>query len=484
MYFAAENTDAKMQLSLNDCMLQAMKKNNDILIKAYSPEIAEQDVAIAESIFSPRISAELSYLDNSQSSTSAFQEAGIFNTSLTSASASLEGLMSPGTRYSFSLENQRVESDSGLISPNPYYAFNPSITLIQPLLKNAGRAVNEAPITIARNTKKQSDFDFEATVIDIISAAKKAYYQFAYALDFYETAGANLQRARELKDITQAQFDKGIVSNVALLEVETTVASREKLLITAESFLKSSEDQLRLVTNLVDDPQAWNAQIELTDKPAYTEKSVELQAALENAFRFRPDYQGALLSAQNADVQLKVLKNGTLPELDLVGSFGLNGLDDAYANSITDEIMDKKKVLVGVKFTKPLGGADAARFEQGQMRKAQVLLAIKKLEQGLVMDVRDKVRELDIQTRQVAASRLALEKETENYKAQKERYAAGQVSTHDILDYHDRLSLSELDYLKSLTDHMRAIVDLDRAQGLTLRENGIAIDRQEGAEAQ
>jgi len=103
-------------------------------------------------------------------------------------------------------------------------------------------------------------------------------------------------------------------------------------------------------------------------------------------------------------------------------------------------------------------------------------LTLKRLEQKIILEVRDKVREVDIQARQVKASKLNLETEEKNYAAQKERYAAGQVSTHDMLDYQDKLAQAELDYIKALIDHYVALINLDRSQGLTLVRNDIKLE--------
>jgi outer membrane protein TolC len=76
----------------------------------------------------------------------------------------------------------------------------------------------------------------------------------------------------------------------------------------------------------------------------------------------------------------------------------------------------------------------------------------------------------------VDVAKLSKEKETQNYEAQKERYAAGQVSTHDMLDYQDKLSQAELDYVKALIDYNIALINLDKSRGLTLVKNDIKLE--------
>ena len=98
------------------------------------------------------------------------------------------------------------------------------------------------------------------------------------------------------------------------------------------------------------------------------------------------------------------------------------------------------------------------------------------MEQTIILEVRDKARAVDLAVEQVNASKLAKETEAKNYEAQKERYVAGQVSTHDMLDYQDKLSTAQLDYIQSLIAYNVALVELDKSQGLTLTNNKVQLE--------
>ena len=74
---------------------------------------------------------------------------------------------------------------------------------------------------------------------------------------------------------------------------------------------------------------------------------------------------------------------------------------------------------------------------------------------------------------------LVIEKQTENYAAQEKRYAAGQLNTHDLLDYRFRLALAELEHIKALIDYNIAFIELEKARGLTLVKNDITLEEQE-----
>ena len=179
---------------------------------------------------------------------------------------------------------------------------------------------------------------------------------------------------------------------------------------------------------------------------------------------------------KNRDIKIKVAKNALLPTVDLTGSFGLNGLGEDYQEALDNVNTDYKDWSVGIEVSVPWGGGDRAKYDQRKLEKAQALIDFKRLEQNIILEVRDKVREVDIQYRQVLACELSKDKEIQNYKAQRERYAAGQVSTHDMLDYQDKLAQAELDYIKALIDYNIALINFDKAEGLTLVKNNIILE--------
>lgn len=477
VFMAAGVQDRVLRIGLVDCIAYALKNNSEILITRLEPKIKEDDVRIAKADFEPAFSFTPTLRDNSKPSSSVLGGANISKIRDLDFNAGLSGKLVTGTEYDLDFINEKYKSNSTYQTTNPYYVTEPKITITQPLFRDFGILVNSADIIIARNNKAQSEETFKETVMATITKAKVAYYNYVYYLENYAIAKFSLERARGLLEINKARYAKGLVSSVDLLEAETAMAQREKILISAESSLKKAEDDLKLVTNLVDDPEAWNARLELIDARAeFKAEKIDLLESLKDAFIYRPDYLSQKIDLKNKDIKIVVAKNALFPTVDLVGSFGLNGLGKDYQKALEDLRDEYKDWSVGLTVTIPWGGGERAKYDQKKLEKAQALLAFKRLEQNIILEVRDKVREVDIQMRQVEAARLLKEKENQNYKAQEERYAAGQVSLHDMLDYQEKLAQAELDYVKSLIDYNVAIFNLDKSQGLTLVRNNIKLE--------
>ncbi|MDD5771713.1 MAG: TolC family protein, partial [Candidatus Omnitrophica bacterium] len=476
LFMAAGAQNRVLRIGLVDCILYCLKNNSEILIKRIEPQLKEGDVKIAEADFEPTFNAELSVEDTSEIATSVLDGADKFNSKDININTGVSGKLVTGTKYNLEFLNQKYRSDSSYQIYSPYYLSEPKLTITQPLFKGAGVLVNKADIMIAKNDLAVSGRNFKDTVMNTISRAKTAYYSYTFYLEKYSIDRLSLQRANDLLEINRARYNKGLISSVDLLETEAAAAEREKALLSSGAALKRAEDDLKLVTNLVDDPEVWNARVELIDEPELKEEAVDLLKSLQEAFVNRPDYQAAKIDLDNRDIKIKVAKNALLPTVDLTGSLGLNGIGRDYQSAVEKINSNYPDWGIGLKFSLPWGGADRAKYDQRKLEKTQALLAFKRLEQNIILDIRDKVRLARTQHRQVEVSRLSKEKETQNYEAQRERYVAGQVSTHDILDYQDKLAQAELDYFKALVDYNIALINLDKSQGLTLIKNNINIE--------
>lgn len=476
LFMATGLQDRVLRIGLKDSVLYALKNNSEILIKRIEPKLKQDDVKIAKADFEPSFSADYTLHDNTKTSASTLYSE-ISKSRDIDFNAGVLGKLITGTEYEMEISTERYKSNLSTQRINPYYTTEPKITITQPLFRDFGVLVNTADITIARNNKTQSQEDFKDAVMDTISKVKISFYSYMYYIENYAIAQGSLVRAKDLLEINKVRYDKGIDSSVDLLETETAVAEREKLLISAESSLKKAEDELKLITNLVDDPETWNAKLELLDdKPQFKEEKVVLLESLQNAFRFRPDYKSAKIDLKNRNIEIAAAKNALLPTIDLVASFGLNGLGKDYQDALEKTDSDYTDWSVGFKVSVPWGGSERAKFDQRNLEKVQALLTFKRLEQKIILEVRDKVREVDIRARQVKAAKLNLETEEKNYAAQKERYAIGQVSIHDMLDYQDKLAQDALDYVNALIEYNVAFINLDKSQGLTLAKNDIKLE--------
>lgn len=471
LFVASVSQEKVLQIGLVDCITYTLKNNSEIKIKRIEPLIAQQDIKIAKGDFDPTLSFEGSLEDTKAETATVLAgshtRTGEFN-------LGIDGKLALGTEYNIDFLNKKNKSNSAYLSVNPYYDSKFAITITQPLFKDFGTLVNRADIIIANNNLDKSNQDLKEELINAISKSKEAYYNYVLNIEKYKTAQISLQRAQDLLEIVNKRKEKGLASSIDLLEAKTGVAEREDTLVVIEKALKLSEDNLKYQTNLIDEPELWHAHIEPLDRPQFTEESADLVESLKQAFECRPDYEAAKIELKNQNIRILVKENATLPTVDLVGSFTLNGLDKNYGQALK---ADYKEWTTGLKVSFPWGNRDAeGNYQKAYLTKKQLLIFFERLQQKIILEVRDAVRGVATTQQRVSTAKKRMETESARYEAIEKRFREGLVSTHDMLEYQEDLSNAETGYIQALIDYSSSLINLDKMMGVTLVKNDIKVE--------
>ena len=479
-FIESAEKEKSLGLSMGDCITYALKKNTEIKIKKIDPIIAKYGIKKAHGAFEPSLKGYFKYDETNNPGLYPLLTGNLEDKSRRADfNAGIEGKIVTNTRYDINFNNNRNSSNSALqrFFPNYESSFSGSIT--QPVLKDFfGMGRDQANIIIAKNNKELSDYNFKQEVINIVTQVILTYNDYIHHIAQYKIGEHALKRSRELFEIIQKRYEKGLASSVGLLEAEAGVAKREEALLVFERFLLKAEDDLKLETNLINDPAYWNADIYAKDKPVFEIKEVDLVGSIKKAFENRPDYKSAITDLKNKDIAIKTAVNNLLPTVDVTGTYAANGLGDTYSNAY-DQVKDGKHCSwsVGVAVKIPFGFTkEISDYKISKLQKKQAILAFSRLEQRIILEVRDAVRNVDIAERSVKANRKTLNAEEGTYEAAKERFNAGQLSTHDMLQYQENYDLASLGFLDAVIKYNKALVFLEKTKGTTLTANNIKIE--------
>jgi len=477
-YIASAEYPETLELAMVDCIAMALKSNSEISIKRITPYIEDNNVLIQKSRFEPHFTFDGSVSDSIEQDPDALLDANILKTRVGVFDFGYYQKFTTGANLELDFFNTRATSNSPVFIPNPAYESEAQATITQPLLKGGGIAVNTADFRIAKNNKLKSIQDFKTEVIRVLTNVKKSYYDFQYSREQYIVAQKSLSRVEDLHRINKEKYAKGLASDIDIIGSEAEVARIRQALYEAESIMKLAEDNLKLIINLVDDPSLWNARIVLLEGLGYEKREADLPEAIRTAFIYRPDYEAAKIDLRNRDIAIVITTNGMLPTINLLASFGLNGLDAVYAKDLRNVGGGKyNNWTVGFNVDVPLiGDENRGKYEKSKSEKEQALLAFQRLEQKIILDVRNVVRDIDINYRKLEASKISKESEDLNYAAQELRFKSGLVSTLDIVIYQERLARAEVSYVKSIIDYNVSLIELSRAEGTMLMDDNITLE--------
>jgi outer membrane protein len=151
---------------------------------------------------------------------------------------------------------------------------------------------------------------------------------------------------------------------------------------------------------------------------------------LRTAFENRLDYRAAVASAEEQEIRLKFAKNQLLPQLDLVGTFGYNGLADSY-DSARDRITHQQAQAwsVGIQLSIPLGNVQArAQYRAIQGFKEQAILNIKQNELQVSIDVDTVISRIETARQSVETARQTRQLNDEAVRIANRRLEEGPIT--------------------------------------------------------
>jgi len=491
-----------LTLSLNDAIRKALQNNNEI-------EIARDDVRFAETqlrglygVYDPIFSITPQIIHNITPQQSSLGGGGATATTTTTTfnfSPSLtKSFEVGGGNYTLNFANARTRSSSTFSSLSPFYSSNLSLSFNQPLLRNRSIDSNRRFIRIQKKLIEQSDSDFRQRTIQIISQVQAAYWNLVFALRNQQNQLDSLNLARQNMRNIEAQIEAGAKAPLDRAQVQTDIATRESALFIATQGVTVAENSLKQM--MLKDPGApeWTAQITPTDTPALDLAPVNLALALDEGHKNRTELRRLNLQKDINAVDVQYYRNQTKPQIDLTGTVATTGLAGTPCNPVVNTLcnpppnnlvggygqdlrnlfsFDTRNLTVGVTISFPLRNRSAeANLAGARIQREQLEASYRSQDQAIEMDVRNAAQAVDTAQRRVRASRQARESAEQQLAGEEKLYEVGRSTTFLLLQRQNELTFARTNELESQTDYNKALADLQRATGSTLRINNIVVE--------
>ncbi|HEX3745952.1 MAG TPA: TolC family protein [Bryobacteraceae bacterium] len=417
-------------------------------------------------------------------------------TNTTTANAGIESGFSTGATGSISFDNSHTNWNSQTAGFNPFNGSSLGITLTQPLLRGAGRALNRRYIRIAGNERKITSLLFQQQLINTTYGVVRLYTDYVALYEDEKVKQETLTLAQKLLADTKAQVEIGTLAVIELTRANAQVASAQLDLINARGLREEEEAIVKTVlTRRNDDPELRPAHLIPTDTLSVPEQEQlrPEQDLMTEAVANRPDVAQAQLQVENSQIGLAGSRSATLPEVDLVGVVQNNGLAGAnspglsngYAGyiggygSVLEQIFARNYPTygVGVQVTLPIHNrvaeADLARDEI-QVKQQKVRVA--QLQNQARLEVQDAL----IAMRRARASYQAAEEarrlQQESLEAEQAKFEIGTSTSFFVIQYQSLLAQAKSTEIAAQSSYVKARAALQRATGSILDQNHISFD--------
>lgn len=498
----ALSEDLVVRMSLQDIIHRSVLHSAEVRVAGYDPAIAKTRVLEAEARFDPTFFINFKY--EHQDTPFAGQET---NNPLTGAAETLnvergevltgepgvKQLLQSGGEVSLSFQTQYDYLLPLRFRLNPYWDDQLKFQLTQPLLRNAGFAVNQARITIARNDASVSILDFRKTLEENIAELEKDYWQAQEAEQEVKIQEVLLDSTRVTARILFEQAARGgAVSRVQTSQAQASIRDREAVLIDARARLRDISDDIKKRMNDPEFPVAGEVVLLPLDVPSEHKIEFSKPEQVSTALGNRLELGQQQLRISDADVALLVAVNNAYPKLDLTAAITLEGIGNSPAGETMPGVSFRNSFgatfqndghlsfSLALAFELPLGNREArAIVRRAHLQRLQAIEQYRNLVDQVTLDVTTALREVQRSWNAIGARRQAKFAQADELAAYEDRRANGEALTPTfvqlILDGQERLADAEREEALAVASYEVAIARLERSKGTLLRYNNVVL---------
>ncbi len=244
-----------------------------------------------------------------------------------------------GTNFQLAFNNTYATTNNTvtLYSPQLLTTFNGQVT--QHLLQGAGIWVNKRFMYQALNDRRIADATFRQQILYTVNQVEGIYWGLVQAYENLQAKQRALDQSTQLVNDNKKQVQIGTMAPLDIVNAQSTQASDQQNLITAQNSLNYQEQIIKqAVARNLNDPVLTNAHVIPTDRVSLEqipEESQDTEVLVQAAFQSRPELEQAVLTLKNDEITLKGARNALMPVLDIYGYYqgqGVGGRVNPHLN--------------------------------------------------------------------------------------------------------------------------------------------------------
>jgi outer membrane protein TolC len=479
-------------LSADDAVRRALERNLDIQVQRLEPQLLDYQVASLWANYRPTLTSSL--FTQGQTNLPADQLQGgvgasanqIINDTAQWNAGMQQNLRWGGGNAVVNFNNTRLETTQSTALRNPSYTSFFQAQYTQPLLRNFRIDQTRSTLMIQTLQAQITDLNLRSTLTITEAAVRNAYWDLVFAIDNVEAARRNLELSSKLVQDNKAKVEIGTMAPIDVVQAQAEEATRRQALVTAQATRRTNELALkRLIVSGTDD-DLWTAVIEPTDRPETTPEPIDLEGAVRNALANRVDLMVAKRSLEQNEIGLKNLRNATLPALDLIGLYNLQGrggtliqrepgnIGGGIIGTVPGGYFDALRSLgswtaptwsVRLNLSYPLGqSTQEANYARAKVQVTQTQAQVKQAELIIATEVTNAALNVQNNLEAVQASSVARELSEQRLQAAQSKFEVGMATNFEVVQAQRDLADSRSLELRNILNYRKAIVDFQRSQ--------------------
>lgn len=483
---SAADSGETRSLSLADCLQIALEHNLDVKIDRYGPEIARYNLTVAYATYDPvfDITGMHNYTQQPGGIDAQNRPFPGTSTHRDSFNAGLAGVLPTGLSYDLSGDVGDTSGENpqlaNPLNPSGYFentSGNVSIRMRQPLLKNFWIDSPRLNIRVGKKQVEISELTLQQRVMNTVASIEVAYYELISAQESVKVQQQALTLAERLLLENKKRVEVGAMAPLDEKDAERQVATSRANLISVQNLLSTRQNALKSL--LSDDYSEWHSvKIQPAETLSALPQTFDVQDSWQKGLTKRPEVLQAKVDLERKGLVLKFQRNQLYPQLDVIGSYGRAGSKSDYTGFFKDLWEDAGPFWsVGGVLQVPLGNRVArSNYRASQAEQEQLVLRLKKLEQSVMVQIDDAVKQAQSSLERVDATRSAREFAEKALEAEQKKLENGKSTSYFVLRLQNDLTLAQFNEISALADYNRALAQLSLSEGTSLERHRLTLD--------
>lgn len=426
--------------------------------------------------FDPRLFGEISSASAKQPSASPFSGAAVLNPKSTSGEVGARITLPVGTELEASVVGTKQETNSTFASLNPEYDATGILTFRQPLLKGFG------PAAWANRAQAQKNYDaaklrYDNAMQSVRAQAEAAYWDLYAAERDVAVSVVTRDLAMSLMHEANVRADAGLDGPNQVNNAMVFLADQELNLLDAQDNLTRVSDAL---SSFIGQRPPSGIRFRTTGVPPQIENSEQQDSVVARAMKTNLGLQAARLDVDGLKAYSRAASWNALPQLDLFGALGGNGLagtgrdvifgadtlrntlDTKFGDALDQALKrDYPSWMIGLRLNVPI----LQRGPQGERNRLRA--EVNRAEQQYVEAERTLEEQVRAAHRELKNGQNRLQLSEENVKATLDQvrigmieYKGGKVTAFELVRLGADLANAQRRYSKTLVRTAKAAAQL------------------------
>jgi outer membrane protein TolC len=481
----ASQPPTQLDLTVDEAVARALERNLDIAVERINPQTYDYSLAALYGTYTPVLTSTLGRNYIVQLPTSQLVGgARVENTTGTANVGTAWNIPFWGGALAASWNNRKQDSTNLFTTFTPQFNSTVAATFVQPLLRGFKIDQTRQQLLVTQINRDISEVQLQATIVNTLANVRNAYWDLVAAREAVDVAQRSVSLAEKLVEDNKIRVEVGALAPIDVYQAQSEAASRRQNLASAESAARTAELALkRLVVSGTDDV-LWSASVNPVERPDFRPMPIDVTAATRRALEGRTDLVQARKQLDSSDVSVRYLKNQTLPAVDVLASYGLQGIGGTrYIREGTggpviavipggygDALemignVDYPTWTAQVNFSYPIGGSSAdANYARAKLQLNQVKAQIRALELQAATEVANAAGLIESDLKRVEAATAARELAEKRLEAEQSKFEVGLSTNFFVVQAQRDLFDAQLTELRARLDYQKAVVDFERVQ--------------------